>query len=47
MKVSLISPSWWISMFVCAFVTMIFIFFIKKLIAKTNIAPLQTLSEGV
>ncbi|EJR71086.1 MULTISPECIES: hypothetical protein [Bacillus cereus group] len=43
----LFSPSWWVSMFVSTFVTMIFIYIIKKGSEKYNIPVVRPIAEAV
>lgn len=40
-------PSWWVNMFVTTFVTMIFIYLIKKATAKVNIPVVSEMVESV
>lgn len=37
MGINLTSPSWWLSTFVQTFITIIFIFMIKKIFDKVNV----------
>ncbi|MEB9799786.1 hypothetical protein P4K19_31790, partial [Bacillus cereus] len=43
----LFSPSWWVSMFVSTFVTMFFIYLIKKGSEKYNIPVVRPIAEAV
>lgn len=43
----LFSPSFWISTFISTFITMLFIYWIKKLAAKFNIPVISDVAEGV
>jgi hypothetical protein len=44
---NILSPKWLISMFINVFVTMIFIYFIKKLADKYNIPVVKTIADEV
>jgi hypothetical protein len=44
---NILSPKWLISMFINVFVTMIFIYFIKKLANKYNIPVVKTIADEV
>jgi uncharacterized membrane protein len=44
---SLVSPRWWVSMFVNVFVTMIFIYLIKKASKKYDIPVVKNIAEEV
>lgn len=41
------SPKWWINMFINVFVTMCFIYIIKKLAAKWNVPVVSTIASEV
>lgn len=41
----LFSVSWWVNMFISTLVTMIFIYFIKKITAKYNIPVISTIAD--
>lgn len=43
----LVSPKWWVGMFFNVFVTMIFIYMIKKGSIKLNIPVVKTIAEEV
>lgn len=43
----LLRPSWWISMIVSTFVTMIFIYLIKKASQKINVPIVSDIVESV
>ncbi|MCC3289160.1 MULTISPECIES: hypothetical protein [Bacillus] len=44
---NLFSPKWWINMFITTFVTMIFIYLIKKVSGKYNVPFVKTIAEEV
>lgn len=44
---SLISPKWWVNMFVNVFVTMIFIYLIKKAAERYNIPVVKSIADAV
>lgn len=44
---NLFSPKWWFTMFMTTFVTMIFIYIIKKTSVKYNVPFVRTISEEV
>ena len=44
---NIFSINWWISTFVSTLVTMVFIFFIKKISAKVNIPVVSEVVESV
>lgn len=43
----LLSPSWWVSMLVSTFFTMLFIWIIKKASASVNIPVVSTIASEV
>lgn len=43
----LLSPSWWLSMFVTTFMTMLFIYLIKAMTNKFNIPVAKDIANGV
>jgi hypothetical protein len=43
----LISPRWWVNMFIQVFVTMIFIYLIKKAADKYNIPVVKQVADAV
>lgn len=47
MPIRLGSPSWWISMFINVFITMVFIYIIKKVSVKYNIPVVKNISQEV
>ncbi|MCU5087560.1 hypothetical protein OCA23_30325 [Bacillus cereus] len=44
---NLFSPKWWVNMFITTFVTMFFIYLIKKASTKYNVPFVKTVSEGI
>lgn len=44
---NLMSPKWWVNMFVTVFITMVFIYIIKKASAKYNIPIVKTIAQEV
>ena len=44
---SLLKPSWWISMFLSTFMTIFFIYLIKKVTGKIQIPVVSTMVEEV
>lgn len=44
---SLLRPSWWISMFLTTFMTIIFIYLIKKVTTKVEIPVVSNIVEEV
>lgn len=47
MPIRLGSPSWWISMFINVFITMVFIYIIKKASTKYDIPVVKTIAQEV
>ncbi|EOQ01050.1 hypothetical protein [Bacillus cereus] len=43
----LFSPTWWINMFITTFVTMIFIYLIKKISGRYDIPVVKPIAEAV
>lgn len=41
------SPSWWVSMFINVFITMVFIYIIKKASAKYDIPVVKNIAAEV
>jgi hypothetical protein len=44
---SLLRPSWWVSMFLSTFMTIFFIYLIKKVTTKVQIPVVSTMVEEV
>jgi hypothetical protein len=44
---NLFSPNWWINMFINVFVTMVFIYLIKKFSNQYNIPVVKDVANGV
>lgn len=47
MGIKLFSPTWWISMFINTFITLIFIYIIKQIFAKVNVPVVSEMVENV
>lgn len=45
--INVLSPRWWFNMFVTVFITMIFIYFIKKISAKYQIPFVSDMAAEV
>lgn len=43
----LLSPTWWLSMFISTFLTMCIIYLIKKFGTAYNVPVVSTVAEGV
>jgi len=44
---SLLSPKWWVSMFITTLMTMVFIYLIKLATTKVNIPFVSTMAQAV
>ena len=47
MGIKLFSPMWWVSMFINTFITLVFIYMIKKVFAKINVPVVSEMVESV
>ena len=43
----ILRPSWWVQMFVCTMITMLFIYLIKKITKAVNIPVVSNVVEEV
>lgn len=43
----LFKPSWWLQMFLSTLLTMVFMYFIKKLATTYNVPVVSTVAEGI
>lgn len=44
---NLLSPGWWVTMFINVFITMIFIYLIKKAMEKVNVPVVADIAKEV
>ena len=47
MGIKLFSPSWWVSMFINTFITLVFIYIIKQVFSKINVPVVSNMVESV
>jgi hypothetical protein len=47
MGVHITSPAWWLNMFITTFVTMIFIYLIKRATEKINVPVVSDITKSV